>query len=102
MRFENIINFFKNFRDRLVHRLINGDFEILPKSSQNGAILPLPSGDIIELIFQIGSKFIAHVLAEKTAQKDGDQTAFIFRNQAIFFFTYIVAILDCCHNGSIG
>ena len=94
MRFKDIINFFKNFGDGLIHRLVDRDLEILPKTAQYRAVLAITCGDIIQLIFQIGREFIAHILAEETAEEHGDQTPLIFRNQPIFLFAHIVAILD--------
>ena len=98
MRLKDIVNFFKNFSDGLIHRLINRDLEILPEAAQDFTVFTIPCGDVIQFIFQIGREFIADVFAEETAEEYSDQTPLILWNQTIFFFAYIIAILDRGHD----
>ena len=98
MWLKDIINFFKNFGDGLIHRLINRDLEILPEAAQDFTVFTIPCGDVIQFIFQIGREFIADVFAEETAEEYSDQTPLILWNQTIFFFAYIIAILDRGHD----
>ena len=54
------------------------------------------------MIFQAGRKLIFHVLFEEIQQKNGNDAAFIFGDQAVLFFAYVVAFLDRGHDAGIG
>ena len=69
MRLKDIVNFFKNFSDGLIHRLVNRDLESPSRNGSERAVFAITGRNVIQLIFQIGRELIADVLAEKLLRK---------------------------------
>ena len=99
---ENIVNFFKDFGDGLVHRLVNCDFEIGPEIGKKFLIIRLASADVIQFFFKGGCVVVADVFAEKVGQESRDKPPFIFGDQAVLVFAHVVAVLDRRDDRRIG
>ena len=100
--FQNFVNLLKDLSDPQFRGFRNRSREIIPEIAQHLLIVGLACADFIKLVFQIGSKVIADVFAEIIRQECSDQAALILRDQAVFVFFNIAAILNGGHDRSIG
>ena len=99
--FQNFVYLLKDFSDPQFSGFRYRSREIVPEIAQHLLIVGLACADFIKLVFQIGGKVIADVFAEIIGQECSDQAALILRDQAVFVFFNIAAILNGGHDRRI-
>ena len=102
MRLEDLVDLFQHLGDTQIRRFGNRSREILPKAAQHIFIVGVCSAHLIQLVFQIGGKIIAHVFAEIIFEECGDQTALVLGEQAVAFLADVFAVLNGGDNAGVG
>ena len=102
MRCKDFVNLFKDFRDRIVHGFINGDFEVTPEVGQHFLVIGLTCGHVVQFFLKTRSVIIADIFAEIIGQERRNKAAFVLRDQAIFVFADVFAILNGRDDGRVG
>ena len=102
MRFENLVDLIEHLGDPKFGRFCDRSREILPETFQQVVVIHLARRHLVEFVLKARCEVILHILFKVVRQEDGDQTAFVLRDQAAFILGHIIAVLNRGHDRGIG
>ena len=99
---EEFVDLLQHLADAQICGFRDGGGEIAPEPGQNVLVVPLPGGDVVKLLLQIGGEVVFDVAAKIVRQERRHQPALVLGDQAVLVLAHIFPVLDGRDDGGIG